>query len=207
MSRDHAVPNFPDRSWRRNHWNMQRVFRLFFVHGHDSGQLMTSLDRTRTLRQIPTEDKPNEIIVRSCVRISKEKDARWKWQQQNDIGTTRRCPNDQSWRWQWLPSLENSLLFENQFLLPVLISCSLLQKPGMASRRCTVASYLLNDHLQHAGSVTTLKISLKSLKKQPPKKCDWSKHFVDGLWHVGIRMCLTQKWGIAIFMFHLGASN
>ena len=139
---------------------MQRVFHLFFVHGHDSGQLITSLDRTRALRQIPTEDKPNEIIVRSCVRISKETDARWKWQQQNDIGTTRRCPNDQSWR-----SLKNSLLFENQFLLPVLISCSLLQKPGVASRRCTVASYLLNDHLQHAGSVTTLKISLKSLEK------------------------------------------
>ena len=115
-SRDHAVQNFPDRSWRRNHWNMQRVFHLFFVHGHDSGQLITSLDRTRALRQIPTEDKPNEIIVRSCVWISKEEDARWKWQQQNDIGTTRRCPNDQSWRWQWLPSLKNSLLFESQFL-------------------------------------------------------------------------------------------
>ena len=114
-SRDHAVQNFPDRSWRRNHWNMQRVFRLFFVHGHDSGQLMTSLDRTRTLRQIPTEDKPNEIIVRSCVRISKEKDARWKWQQQNDIGTTRRCPNDQSWRWQWLPSLKTHFCLKINF--------------------------------------------------------------------------------------------
>ena len=141
-SRDHAVQNFPDRSWRRNHWNMQRVFRLFFIHGHDSGQLFTSLDedRPRALRQT---DKPNS--VRSSweavsefpqgphsalkeLRFStgqKEEDAGWKWQQQNDIGTTRRCPNDQSWRWQWLPSLKNSLLFENQFLLPVLRSCSL----------------------------------------------------------------------------------
>ena len=61
---------------------------------------------------------------------------------------------------------KNSLLFENQFLLPVLISCSLFHTPGMASRRCTVASYLLNDHLQHAGSVTYVEdITKKSLEK------------------------------------------
>ena len=137
---------------------MQRVFHLFFVHGHDSGQLITSLYRTRTLRlpwEAVTEFPQGPHSALKELRFStgqKEDDARWKWQQQNDIGTTRRCLNDQSWRWQWLPSLKNSLLFENQFLLPVLISCSLLQKPGMASWRCTVASYLLNDHLQHAGS-------------------------------------------------------
>ena len=95
---------------------MQRVFHLFFVHGHDSGQLITSLHRARTLRlpwEAVTEFPQGEHSALKELRLRdwKEKDARWKWQQQNDIGTTRRCQNGQSSRWQWLPSLKKKLTF------------------------------------------------------------------------------------------------
>ena len=91
-----------------------------------------------------------------------------------EVATTERHWNDTSVPER--PELEvtvtsffkkNSLLFENQFLLPVLISCSLFQSPGMASRRCALASYLLNDHLQHAGSVIYVEdITKKSLEEK-----------------------------------------
>ena len=168
---------------------MQGVFHLFFVHGHDSGQLITSLHRARTLRlpwKAVTEFPQSEHSALKELRLRawKEKDARWKWQLQNDIGTTRRCQNGQSLRWVTVTSFLTKLTFVWKLICADILFIVSITRDGFTTMRS--GKLLAQWSSSTCRFCNYLEDITKISEKHPPKKCDWSKHFVDGLWHVGI---------------------
>ena len=101
----------------------------------------------------------------------------WKWRPLNATGTTLLCQNDRSLRWLFATLHKSGFLIlwylsdlmirpgncqiTKCFYIPVFfIRCF----SGMASRRCTVASHLLNDHLQHAGLIKAMSICISYFK-------------------------------------------